>query len=131
MRRTMKTREGLARGMRMGYAAEGCPGDCVLVKIDTRRNFVDLVYPFAECDCGFSQPGCEQAWHRCTVGVQMREKAVLLKQAPAIAHRTVMAFDEDAGVGCGYDACCRERTRADENDAGRLTKRGKLSEERV
>ncbi len=55
-----------------------------------------LVGPFADFDRGFAGGGSEDARDGRAMREQMRKKAMLLEQALAIAHRAVMALDEDA-----------------------------------
>ena len=136
LRSKMKLRERLAGGVRMGRAAEGRPGDRVLIKIDTRRNFVHLVSPFAFFNSRLARGRSLYTRNRHTLRNQMRQKAMLLHQSLAIAHRAVMALDEDRPlrsvfVPRGHYRSCRKRTRACRYDANRFAQIGELSKNRA
>ena len=127
----METRERLPGGMRVGNGAKRRPGDGFFVEIDARGNFVHLVDRVAEFDRGFSRSGSKDARDRRSVGQQMREKAVLLEQAFAIAHGLMMALDEDFGFICSDNAGRGKRARAHGENALWSPKRGKLAEQRA
>ncbi len=102
----MKLGEGAAGCKRVGSRAEGCPRDCILIEIDTVRRGVDFIRPLAELDCRVSIHGGIDSRNRGAGMEKMREKTVFFPEAFRIAHRAVMAFDEDATIGCSDD-CCR------------------------
>ena len=87
--------------MRMASAAEWRPGGSVFVKVDTRRNLVYLIGPVAGFDSRFASFGGKNARNSRAMREQMGQKPVLLEETFAIAHRSVMALDEDAGASRG------------------------------
>ena len=94
----METRERLAGGMRVSRAAKGRPGDCVFVEIDSGWRLVHFVGPIAHFDCGLARCRSEYARNRSAARSRCAEEAMLFMQSLAIAHGTVMALDEDAGI---------------------------------
>ena len=65
-----------------------------------------FVAPFAGLDCGLSRSSGKYARHRRSCAEQMRQKAMLFKQPLRIAHRPVMALNEDPSAARSHNAGC-------------------------
>ena len=96
LRGAMQQREHRACGVRVCGTAHGRPGEGVFVKVDALRNLVDLVGPLACLDGRFAGRGSDDTRDQRDMGAKMSEETMLLEEAFAIAHRTVVAFDKDA-----------------------------------
>ena len=96
LRGKMEPRQRRASRARVNRTAEVSPGDCVVIKINARRNFVYLVSPLARFNGRLAGSRSKNPRDRHTMCKQMRQKAMLLEKPLAIAHRAMMALDEDA-----------------------------------
>ena len=117
--------------MRVTSAVERRPGDGVFVKIDARRDLVHFVGPVAGFDSRLACRGGKDSRHSRTMCKQMGKKPVFLDESLAIAHRAVMAFDEDAAALHGDDASSGKRARACGKDVRGFAEIGKLGEKRA
>ena len=90
-----------------------------------------FIGPLAALDGGLARSSCEDARHRRAVLSQMLHEAMLFEQSFAVAHRSVMALDEDSSAARRHHAGRGKRPRTHRENLDRLAAAGKLGKQRA
>ncbi len=127
----MQPCQRLARGVRMRRSAERRPGDRVFIKVHALGRIMHLVGPLAHFDCSLAGRGGKNARHLRSSPDQMMQKTMFLQQSLPVAHRAMMAFDEDTPTCRSHHAGRRKRPRAHRQNLDRLTAAWELPKQRA